>query len=296
MKTDLLKEWISLIVEKIRTEKGKKSKFGDKFSLNTFKTLDGVNIMLDYASQFLEALGEGSSRKAFLLSGKYVLKIALNEKGLAQNQAEMDVFTNPKSQAIVAKVYSYDPKFQWLISDLVKPLTNINEFESLAGISWKVFREEVADGIEGQHVAQGGAPFVKSVLYTALHNKLMKGDLIGFVSGPLKDARESILSHWGKTPDGRIVLLDYGFTHEVWNDHYKQKKANGPAEPEATAKMAGRPQPKAQTKRDGSPPKKFAPGGTLESPAGHAEDPALAATVKPSKKKLEPEDDQRTKR
>lgn len=28
------------------------------------------------------------------------------------------------------------------------------------------------------------------------------------------------ISHWGKTPDGRVVLLDYGLSDAIWNRHY----------------------------------------------------------------------------
>ena len=35
------------------------------------------------------------------------------------------------------------------------------------------------------------------------------------MAGDLKE-----IDHWGKTPDGRCVLLDYGFTQDVFKSHY----------------------------------------------------------------------------
>ena len=32
-----------------------------------------------------------------------------------------------------------------------------------------------------------------------------------------------VYDHWGKTADGRVVLLDYGLTDEIWNSHYTGK-------------------------------------------------------------------------
>lgn len=56
-----------------------------------------------------------------MLRSKRVLKIALNKQGIAQNEAEINIFTNPITKPIVAKVYDYDPNFLWIISELVRP-------------------------------------------------------------------------------------------------------------------------------------------------------------------------------
>lgn len=312
MNSHLLREWISLMVEKIRTDKGGKGKFGDKFSLNKFKELDGIHIMLDYADSFLETLGTGSSRRAFLLSGKYVLKIALNEKGLAQNQAEMDVFTNPQSQAVVAKVYSFDPKYQWLISDLVKPITDVGEFQQLSGIEWREFCDQVNRGMKNKAVEPSDDAFVKSVVNTALKNNLLRGDIAQ--QDHSREASEDVLSHWGKTPGGRLVLLDYGFTHEVWASHYSKPempKAQDAGHNDKTVTAGGGHVAGGNTKRgvDSPPVKpdtKHAPGGTLISPldktanakgAKNNADPSMTKTAAPQKRQKPAEDDaEKTKR
>jgi hypothetical protein len=298
------------MVEKIRTDKGGKGKFGDKFNLNKFKELDGIHIMLDYAQSFLETLGTGSSRRAFLLSGKYVLKIALNEKGLAQNQAEMDVFTNPQSQAVVAKVYGFDPKYQWLVADLVKPITNVDEFEQLSGIDWRSFCDQVNRGMKNKAVEPSDDKFVKSVVNTALKNNLLRGDIAQQDHGHAPS--EDVLSHWGKTPGGRLVLLDYGFTHEVWASHYSKNqmpKANDAGHDDKTVTGNGG-QQNGTKKGVGSPVKqpntKHAPGGTLISPldktandkgAKNNADPSATKTVAPGKHQKPAEDnDEKTKR
>lgn len=307
MNSRLLREWITLMVEKIRTDKGGKGKFGDKFNLNKFKELDGIHIMLDYASSFLETLGTGSSRRAFLLSGKYVLKVALNEKGLAQNQAEVDVYTNPQSQAVVAKVYSFDPKYQWLISDLVKPITDVSEFEQLSGIDWRSFCDKVNRGMKNKAVEPDDPAFVKSVVNTALKNNLLRGDIAQQDHG--HDPSQDVLSHWGKTPDGRLVLLDYGFTHEVWASHYSKPalpQGNDAGHDDKTVTGAGA-LPKGTKKGVGSPqakpPSKHAAGGTLISPldktkgAAKNADDTETKTVAPQKRQKPADDDaEKTKR
>lgn len=220
MSEDLLQEYVSLLIERIRTQKGQKGPLGEKFDLKHFKSLDTINTMLEYAKRFLEPLGEGSSRKAFLLSSKYALKIAINKKGLAQNEQEVDVFTNPKSKAVVAKIYDAANEHQWVISDLVRPLGSQDEFTQQTGIKWADFEEDMNDFVKRkgaitqddlQMMNPKEAAFIQAVVATARASNLLVGDLKEF-------------SHWGKTPDGRIVLLDYGFSEDVWSAHYSKSQ------------------------------------------------------------------------
>lgn len=212
MSVDLLQEYVALLVEKIRsTKRDKQGKLGAKFDLKRFKELPSSDIMLEYARQFLEPLGMGSSRAAWVLSGKYALKVVLNKKGLAQNQTEVDVYTNPQSKPVVTAVHSADPEYRWIISDLVNPLQSPEEFKGLTGIEWNEFLVMLHDHLKSSQWARADIPnFAKSVIATAKDNGLMLGDL-------------KEIGHWGKTPDGRCVLLDYGFTHEVWSSHYSEK-------------------------------------------------------------------------
>lgn len=219
MTSRLLHEYVALVLEAIRSKKNQKGSFGDKFDLKKFKSLDNYHMMTAYASEFLEKMGQGSSRVAFVLSSKYVLKIAINEKGIAQNQAEVDVYTNPTSQPVVAKVYQSDKDFNWLISDLVKPIKSVNEFEELTGVDWKTFSKYVNDGIKHKSLSNNAPKFIKAVVITALKNNLLRGDLAQ--QDFSRDPKDDVLDHYGKTVDGRAVLLDYGFTGEVWEKLYK---------------------------------------------------------------------------
>ena len=208
---ELLVEYIKSIIisEKVRS-KNIKSKFGNKFDINKLQKLDNIELVKYYANLFLEKLGEGSSRAAYTLTSRKVLKVAINKKGISQNEAEVDVFTNPTSKPIVATIYKADPEYKWVISDLVKPL-GVNEFKKLTGLNWYEFSRELEDVIrynEQPSEITKKSNFVKSVIQTAKMNNLLFGDL-------------GVIDHWGKTSDGKVILLDYGFTGTVWEHHYK---------------------------------------------------------------------------
>lgn len=209
MGANLLHEYVSLMIESIRSKKGVNSKMGSRFDLKKFKSLDNIHMMLNYAEQFLDPLGEGSSREAFALTSRHVLKVALNEKGLAQNQAELDVFTNPKTKGVVAQIYQSDDQDRWLIVDLVKPVKQEDEFAQLTGTDWASFRATLKKGLKGEEVWPD--KFTQAALNVAKANNLMFGDL-------------GEMDHWGKTSDGRVVLLDYGFTRGVRDAHYNDGK------------------------------------------------------------------------
>ena len=269
MSPNLLHEYVTLVVEKIRSKKGQSGGFGEKFDIQKFKQLDGYNIALGYAQKFLDMLGQGSSRAAFLLTQRYVLKVALNDKGVAQNRAEVDVYTNPASKPVVAKVYQSDPKYAWVISELVKPLKSTKEFEQLTGIDWETFSEYVNDGIRDKQKATGAPKFIRSIIATALSNDLLRGDLAQ--QDFSHDAAKDVLDHYGKTPDGRVVLLDYGFTHEVWESHYSDKDKPIPQgsktfDPSADTEVDDKAPTGKQQKNSGvepataAPPKKRAAG------------------------------------
>lgn len=208
----LLREYVDLVIERIRTTKNVDSERGRRFDFSKFKRLDDIDDMLHYASLYLEFLGKGSSRAAFIFSSRYALKVALNDKGLAQNEAEVNVYTNPTSKPIVAKIQAFDPRFRWLVSELVNPLQNEGEFKKLSGTDWEEFIEQIYDiNIAGQH--QEGrrySPIALATATTMKQNQLLLGDI---------DA----IPHWGKTHDGRVVLLDYGLTSDIAKTHYPKQ-------------------------------------------------------------------------
>lgn len=220
MSQTLLREYLDLMLEKIRSKKKVKTKFGKpNFDLEEFKSLPSEAIMRAYAMNYLEPLGQGSSRIAFVLSGnrQKVLKIALNEKGLAQNKAELEVYTDPATADMAAKIYDTDENNRWIIADIVRPLTNPMEFKKLTGSDWDQFVQDMMSSVSqaarrrNMKLRDDAPEFTKKVYRMAEKggNKLRQGDL-------------TVLDHWGKTADGRVVILDYGFTIDVGEKYYSK--------------------------------------------------------------------------
>ena len=217
-----LRELRSLVAEKVRSRSGAFTPgTPNSFNLKQLDRLEGPQ-MLVYAKHFLEEIGRGSSRAAFLMTSHSVLKLALNFKGNAQNEAEVDVYTNPKTKAIIAKIFDYHPRYRWVVSELVRPLGEAgdDEFKRLTGVEFWPFIgwvEEISKGkafdvereMEDKKIPDSVQDFVFAVGNTIRSNDLKMGDIQN-------------VDHWGKTSDSRVVLLDYGFTGEVWDKYYSQ--------------------------------------------------------------------------
>lgn len=219
----ILREYVRHLIE-IRTKKDiephEKKSYGSKFNFEIFSKIASKAEMIDYADAFLEMLGQGSSRITYLLSSRYVLKIAKNPAGLAQNRVEIATSTDPNVKHIIAAVHRSASDGMWIVSDLVREI-KYREFATLAGCTLGEFVEYMddverggVDAIEAPNsLSEPPSKFLVSVGKLMMFNGVSKGDL----AEP---------HHWGVTPDRRLVVLDYGLTDQVWNRHYAGKDPN----------------------------------------------------------------------
>jgi len=192
---------------------------------------EDVDDAYEEASKILDSkggksFGAGSSRDTYMLTSKRIMKLAMNDKGLAQNEEELRI--SKEIPALTTKIFAFGPsdsKVGWLVSELVKELTNEKEFEQLAGISFGAMNAVLTS------YAGSWSKAVEKAMPILKYNYKEYIDLIlnptGFIK-LVKDGLEkklmpadlTVLEHWGKTTDGRIVLLDYGFTKDVQKKHY----------------------------------------------------------------------------
>lgn len=190
------------------------------FDINTFKKMEDEKSRFKYASANLKDLGVGGSRSVFLLSSRFVLKIAMGERGKSQNATEAAISEDAQFSKLLARVHSHAADFSWIVSDLVRPLRNEQEFESFVGMPF----EEFISAVKGRDYHRWvGNPKWKVSGSNAPH----RDETVG-TYGLLQTIRDMIQSkklyhpelnkieHWGKTGDDRIVLLDYGVDEKNW--------------------------------------------------------------------------------
>lgn len=194
----------------------------------------------------LPYMGEGSSRIVYALSTGKVLKISRDQRGLAQTEAEVGIWTNPSTREVAAEVFDFDPDYYWSVMEIARtfkdPDSNykgsleqelgiptaygvifeirdiVNELLSdrSDGIATEVIQDKLLELPRGQEIVlrkrlekylENPHPFVDKIADLVHNNDLKTGDIIS--------------DHFGKTADGRIVLIDYGYTEEVAEEFYR---------------------------------------------------------------------------
>jgi hypothetical protein len=152
--------------------------------------------------------------------------LALNAKGIEQNKVELKNAADPKLKKLVTDIYDYSPDYRWIVAELARPFNNDKDFEHAAGFPFEEIGNQLKSTFKPytRNQLKGGARADTGQISNPLIGKL--ADIVqenDFMIGDLKR-----LSSWGKTADGRAVLLDYGFTDDVWKNHYKDTMPNRP--------------------------------------------------------------------
>lgn len=265
--TDSLQETIDLLINEVL----------GKFNFDYFKNLSRTNVRpttkqaqmdmmysgkthpeIEYASAMLPALGAGSGRTVYALSGGKALKIAKNEKGVAQNKAEVDISQSNPNSPYVTRTFDFSPDYKWIVAEISKPM-NKSEFEQFTQVPQHVFAllmdvfrkggsspetaeknfakyagylsKEFREGEVLFQLPLGGNKKIKDYLgplQKALKDKAFMDWFLGFLAfGKANDFDfgDVVPDHFGRTVDGRVVLFDYGLTNEVWSSAYETNVA-----------------------------------------------------------------------
>jgi len=170
---------------------------------------------IEFAKKHWKLLGEGSARAAFQVNEKLVLKVAINEKGLAQNYLEM----KPEMQtACTAKVYAADAEAKWILFQATKTITE-KRFKELTGMGfgpyckalWVKFDNNADPDAPRDFEEIEDNPFFKCVSQLVLKNNLLVGDL-----------GDGKISSYGEI-DGKVVVRDYGMDIFLFSEMYREK-------------------------------------------------------------------------
>lgn len=145
-------------------------------------------IMFNISRGYYRYIGSGSSRDVFDLKNGYVIKVAKNMAGIAQNQSEYAISYYDDSD-LFAKVVHVSNDFYFLVMEKADKVDNISDVFNYFNVSGKraLFHLKELQNIKKKY-------------------NLLLGDF---------DRK----SNWGIVK-GRPVIIDYGFTREVNEKYY----------------------------------------------------------------------------
>jgi len=195
-------------------EKLPKDSKNTKTILKNIEKLKTYQARKKYAERNLKHLSSGSSRIVYLTPNKTVIKLAKNDKGIAQNKAESNEKLNESKY--VNTVLNYAKDYSWLETSFLKKI-KAKQFKKLTSIDFDDFGESIRYGLKSVSGSKREKPdnfdevseteFYKDIKELGERFKLMPGDL----------AKES---SWG-IKDNQLKLIDTGLTKKVYEDFYE---------------------------------------------------------------------------
>lgn len=198
--------------------------YPQSFSFDEFKDISSYAGKLKYADRNLQKIKSGSGRTAYKVDDEKVLKVAKNEKGLAQNREESE--GHKQNYDIIAKVFEVDNDDYWVEMELAKKLTP-NRFKEITGISIKDLslyffylrmnqinsRNSYGEKIENFENTYEDNDFFNSLKEFVFDYDFHTGDL----------GRISSYGEVSRDGSPKVVLIDFGLSKSVYDDYYKPK-------------------------------------------------------------------------
>jgi hypothetical protein len=181
--------------------------------LKNIEELETYQARKKYAEKNLKHLSSGSSRIVFLTKKDTVIKLAKNDKGIAQNKAESNLKGESK---FVNKVLSHASDYSWIESQFLKKITE-KQFQKMTGMDFDDFGECIRyalKSISGSKKEKPDSykeisenPLFKELKDIAKKNHLLGGDI----------ARISSFKTNGSYP----ILVDSGLTKKIFDKYYE---------------------------------------------------------------------------
>ena len=183
--------------------------------LKNIQKLNTYTARKKYAERNLKHLSSGSSRIVYLTSDDTIIKLAKNDRGIAQNKAE----SNPKMNSkFLNKILGKASNYAWIKTTYLKKITE-RQFKKMTGIDFNDFDEAIHYGLRtvSKKNKDKDKPdnfdniceveIYKEIVDIGKKFKLMPGD-IGRISSWLTN---------GKIP----ILGDAGLTKDVFEEFYE---------------------------------------------------------------------------
>lgn len=176
--------------------------------LDHIDQLDSFKDRIKLAEKSFKHLSSGSSRIVFLTDQNTVIKLAKNEKGIAQNKAE----SKHKKSKYINNPINYSNKFLWIQVPLLEKINN-KEFEELTHLNFNDFSKSIDHYFKSSKSKPDNykeickSDFFKDITNLIEKFKLAYGDI-------------SRISSWGHK-NNKPILIDTGLTNSVYQRYYK---------------------------------------------------------------------------
>jgi len=181
--------------------------------LKNIERLDTYKARVEYAENNMEHLSSGSARIAFKTNEDTVIKLAKNDKGIAQNKVEVKASGTSK---FINKCIRHAKNMYWIEVDYLDKISE-KDFEKLSGISFKDFGEAISYGLKNvsENSGEKKPKNFDEVSKTEIYKEIKKvGEELELLPGDLER-----ISSWHRKGN-QLILVDAGLTRKVYDDYY----------------------------------------------------------------------------
>lgn len=206
------------------------------FRLDYLKSCGSFQKRVKYCKEMLGSpIGNGSSRIVFQIDDEVCLKLAKNEKGVAQNLEEISIARD--------NIISYIPKIfngsdeengLWVITQYVLP-AKPNDFKKILGADFKDVSDFASNIDRSYNRRDSYLMKMADNMIRHLYDKYENNDLVIELFNDIHELKGSYsqfvgdltrIQNWGMVKeDGNVflVILDSGLSEEVFNQFYRRK-------------------------------------------------------------------------
>lgn len=193
------------------------------WNVEEFKKLKSFNKRIQYCEEKLTRISSGSSRIVYKIDESKVLKLAKNQKGIAQNEAEINFSNDYMWDGITAEIFNDDENSLWVEMELARKVTP-TIWMNIVGMSLNDMMDCVRF-VEGQKssYSKNIPPMLDEAYENEFTSRIL--DLIANYDIPSGDfGKYSTYGVVNRKGEDDIVIIDYGLTTDVMNKHYIKNK------------------------------------------------------------------------
>lgn len=207
----------------------KEMAYPSSFNFEEFGQCRSFAERVKYCESHLQRIASGSSRIVYKVDDEKVLKLAKNQKGIAQNEVEYRLGTEPYYQCF-ADIYEYDKNGLWIEMALCQKAKK-SDFKAIYGVPFEVLCCMIYDQSNNFKNSRYGRfnPYEK---YRETVQQIWDGEetdlqilFINVQEYIGSEMLESVgdlcrISSWGINPEGYFTLIDYGVDDDVAEQYY----------------------------------------------------------------------------
>lgn len=196
--------------------------------MNELDALKTFTARKRYCDGHLSFIAGGSGRLVYKIDETRVLKLAKNQKGVAQCEVEAGLGQDSYLRGIVAPVYDYSEKGLWVEMALANKLT-VSKFKSIVGYPFSEFISQLRYFAHttlrpNRFLQLTPSVFEEKMAECEFYTGIC--DLMAAFDVPCGDLMR--LNSYGVLTDDAgvesIVVVDYGLTQKVYTSHYCKSK------------------------------------------------------------------------